>query len=173
MSPTVGWDQDGVTSGLPCLMDSPGLSLNLRNPLCRWVQRVPRMHLAPSCTSTSQALFKHIYWAVVLSASILGLLEPLQGPEPTTAPSRVQSNRTPGWWLLLSRRDLCYLPRPKEESWCSTPMCPAGHWGPPWSGQRRATPGEPSGWDRETQSPGMVVWGMQVGWNRAGNGLGA
>lgn len=45
--------------------------------------------------------------------------------------------------------------------------------GPPWSGQWTVTPGEPSGWDRETQSPGMVVWGMQVGWNHAGNGLGA
>lgn len=53
------------------------------------------MHLAPS---TSQPLFKIIYWAVVLSTSILGLL---QGPEPTTAPSGVYSNRTPGLWSLL------------------------------------------------------------------------
>lgn len=65
------------------------------------------MHLAPSHTSTSQPPFKHIYWAMVLSASILRLLEPLQGPEPTTAPPKVCSNSTPGLWSLLPPGETC------------------------------------------------------------------
>lgn len=52
---------------------------------------------------------------------------------------------------------------PEAEPWCSTLMYPAGHWASPWSAQWTATSGQPRGLDREPQSPGTVIWRMQVG----------
>lgn len=77
---------------------------------------ISKMHLGLSCTSTSQPLFKHIYWEMVISASVLGLLLPLQGPEPTRAPSRVYSNRTPGLWSLLPLGETCTTSQSQSRS---------------------------------------------------------